>query len=284
MGGNPHLYHVQVLYAPYPVSIPKSLVKPNGGDIMLRTIIFMLQLVLIEILLLSVTSAHAQSAEDEWQFSLSPLFLWGMNVDGTAQIGPAEAPVGVTFDDVLENMHAVFTFHFEAKKRDWTFFSEYQYVDLQPSFDTPVGPIADLDLTVQMGELGAAYRVTTFSTTDVELLAGARYSRQDIKIRLEPGPGILDTNESWWDGFIGVRLISHINDKWTVISRGDIGAGGSDFVWNLAALVDYRFRNWGSVFFGYRWLDYDYDSGNGKDRYAYDALQQGPLGGVTLHW
>lgn len=250
----------------------------------MRSKAFMVHSMLIGVVLLSVSVARAQTPEDEWQFTLTPLFLWGMNVDGTAQLGPAEAPVGVDFDDVLEDLQAVFTVHFEAKKRDWTLIAEYQYVDLQPSFDTPVGPIAELDLTIQMGELGVAYRVATFNTTDVELLAGARYSRQDIDIDLDPGPEFIDTNESWWDGFFGLRVFAHINDKWTFIGRGDIGAGGSDFVWNIAATFDYRFRDWGSVFFGYRWLDYDYDSGSGKDRYAYDALQQGPLAGLSFHW
>ena len=250
----------------------------------MRSKTLMVHAIVIGVVLLSTSIVWAETTDDEWQFTLSPLFLWGMNVDGSAQIGPVEAPVGVNFDDVLENMNGVFTVHFEAKKRDWTFFAEYQYVDLQPSFDTPVGPIADLDLTVQMGELGVAYRVATFKTTDVELLAGARYSRQDIEIDFDPGPEVIDTNESWWDGFFGLRVFAPINDKWTFIGRGDIGAGGSDFVWNIAAIVDYRFRDWGSVFFGYRWLDYDYDSGSGKDRYAYDAMQQGPLAGLSFHW
>ena len=67
-------------------------------------------------------------------------------------------------------------------------------------------------------------------------------------------------------------------------SRGDIGAGGSDFVWNVSFILDYQFRHWGSVFIGYRWLDFDYSSGSGPDRYAYNALQQGPLAGIGFHW
>ena len=47
----------------------------------------------------------------------------------------------------------------------------------------------------------------------------------------------------------------------------------------------YRFRDWGSVFAGYKWMDYNYDNGeNGLDRYAYDATQQGPLVGLNIHW
>lgn len=49
-------------------------------------------------------------------------------------------------------------------------------------------------------------------------------------------------------------------------------------------MFDYQFKDWGSVFFGYRWLDYDYDSGGGLDHYGYDALQQGPLAGLSFYW
>ena len=238
----------------------------------------------LALILPSLAVAQNSSGEDEWQFRLAPLFLWGMNIDGNTQIGRAEAPIDIEFDDVLENIQAVFTIHFEARKRDLTLFAEYQYVDLQPSFDTPVGPVAELDQTIQMGELGAAYKIATFGVTDLEVLAGARFTRQDLDIDLDPGPVILSTDESWVDGFAGVRFYTYLNEKWTLSGRCDIGAGGSDFVWNIAAMVDYRFRDWGSAFFGYRWLDYDYESGSQADFYSYNALQQGPLAGLAFYW
>lgn len=46
----------------------------------------------------------------------------------------------------------------------------------------------------------------------------------------------------------------------------------------------YRFNDWGSVFAGWKWLDYDYETGSGLNRYAYDARQQGPLAGLSIHW
>ena len=232
----------------------------------------------------SAMAADAKSSDDEWHFTLSPLFLWGMNIDGTSQIGPEDAPLNIDFGDVLDNLSAVFTVHFEAQKGDWTLFAEYQYVDLDPSFESSSVVSADLDYQNQMGELGVAYRVATFGINDLEVLAGARYTRQDLQVDLNPGPVPVDITETWWDGFAGLRIFTHISDSWTFIGRADIGGGGSDFVWNLVGMFDYQFKDWGSVFFGYRWLDYDYDSGSGLDHYAYDALQQGPLAGLSFHW
>lgn len=45
-------------------------------------------------------------------------------------------------------------------------------------------------------------------------------------------------------------------------------------------MVDYRFKGWGSAFFGYRYMDIDYEGGG----YLYDAKQQGPQLGVALYW
>jgi hypothetical protein len=233
----------------------------------------------------SAMAAETTAPSDEWHFTLAPLFLWGMNVDGTSQIGPVSAPLEIGFtDDVLENLSAVFTVHFEAQKGDWTLFAEYQYVDLDPSVEISPVASADIDFQDQLGELGVAYKVATFGINDLEVLGGARYTRQDLKVNLNLGPVLVNVTETWWDGFAGLRIFTHISDSWTFIGRADIGGGGSDFVWNLVGMFDYQFKDWGSVFFGYRWLDYDYDSGSGLDRYAYDATQSGPLAGLSFYW
>ena len=74
-------------------------------------------------------------------------------------------------------------------------------------------------------------------------------------------------------------------EDWRLIGRADIGTGGSELVWILLGLFDYRFTNWGSVFFGYKVLDYDYDNElSGTERYVYDATLQGPLVGISFYW
>ena len=79
-------------------------------------------IVLISFLFFPVTQtlASRDRQPDDWQFALSPLFLWGMSVDGTTVIGPISAPLELDFkDDVFENLGAVFTVHFDAKKMIW---------------------------------------------------------------------------------------------------------------------------------------------------------------------
>ena len=244
-------------------------------------------IMLISLLFSSVTQTWAgrDPQPDEWQFALSPLFLWGMNLDGTTTIGPVTAPLELGFkDDVFENLAAVFTVHFEAKKNDLALFAEYQYVNLQPSSSIVNGPTVDVDFTIQAAEFAAGYHVVTWGNTDVEPILGFRYTYQALDAAPQGGSQLIDSTEDWWDVFGGVRLWTHFNEEWTLISRADIGVGGSDLVWNVSFIVDYQFKKWGSVFGGYRWMDFDYDSGSGPDRYAYDALQRGPLLGISFYW
>ena len=64
-----------------------------------------------------------------------------------------------------------------------------------------------------------------------------------------------------------------------------LGAGKTNRIWNVNAFFAYRFKHWGSVFAGYKWMDYDYqNSATGLDNNAYDARQQGPLMGLNIHW
>ena len=137
------------------------------------------------------------NSDDEWHFMVAPFFLWGQSTDGTTEIGPITTPLSLNFtDDVLENLSAVFTIHFEAQKGDWTIFTEYQYVDLDPSVATPIGSTADINFTSQLGEIGVAYQVATLGINDIQVLGGARYTRQDTDVKLNPGPQLVDVSES----------------------------------------------------------------------------------------
>ena len=235
-------------------------------------------------------AAPTQSAEqsDDWEFMVAPLFLWGMGIEGTTSIGPVSAPLDIEFKDALENLDGLFTIHFEAQKRDLALFAEYQYVNLGPEAQLPTGAKVNVSFKNTMAEFGAGYRVAGNDSNDVEIIGGTRYVKQELNASGLPSPPLpissLGTKESWWDVFVGGRVTSQLSDRWKFVGRADVGTGGSDVTWNLVGMFDYRFRDWGSVFFGYKWMDFDYEDGSGVNRYAYDATQQGPLAGLAFYW
>ena len=59
---------------------------------------------------------------------------------------------------------------------------------------------------------------------------------------------------------------------------------GSSFTWQVFPTVGIRLADWASLELGYRWLDIDYSTGEGRERFAYDVLTQGPVGGVAFRF
>jgi hypothetical protein len=237
--------------------------------------------------ILSCTT-QAQETQDEWEFQLAPLFLWGMSLNGESSIDGNVAAMDLDFkDDLLENMAGVFTLHFEARKQKVVLFAEYQYVSVDPDVEASIGPAtvnADIDFAVNSAELGGGYTVHQSGSTRWEVLGGLRWQEHDLDVDVE-GPDFLPSNikggDDWSHGFLGGRVTTEFGENWSFIARGDYGYGGSDNdALHVSLMADYRFKNWGSAFIGYRYMKYDYDGGG----YGYDAEQQGPQLGMVIYW
>ncbi|MEH6607942.1 MAG: hypothetical protein V7696_01130 [Halioglobus sp.] len=249
-------------------------------------------------MVLALVTAPAAANEEEWEFSVAPLFLWAKNIEGSSAIGGKEAPLDLDFqDDILDNLDSAFTVHFEAKKGVLTLYAEYNYAVLDPTTSNTIGPAqieAAVEFTDIMWEAGATWTFAQSRDSSWELLGGIRYMDQDIDVKIsrEGGPGIIPLpdriggGDDWWQGVAGLRYTATITDTWSLKVRGDLGYGDSD---NKSlhgiAFFDNRFRDWGSFFFGYRYLDTDYDNGrSGDSGYAFDGNQQGPVIGLNFHF
>ena len=255
------------------------------------TVYKLLSTLVLSMTLLAMKQAHAKSAtRDEWQFTLAPMFLWGVSMKGTARFEPLAVPLNLEFqDDAMNNLEAVFTWHFEIRKSDFALFVEHQYIDLVPTTALATGEQVNVGFKNIMVELASAYTLLKSAGTDWQILGGIRLTKQLLSINEIPSPASpvtsFNTDQRWTDVFIGGRVYTGITGNWKFIGRADVGAGGSDRVWNIVGMLDYTFTNWSSVFFGYRVLDYDYDNGEpGSTRYAFDGRQQGPLVGISFNW
>ena len=59
---------------------------------------------------------------------------------------------------------------------------------------------------------------------------------------------------------------------------------GSDFTWNVSALVHFQPWKYASIIAGYRVLDQDYEDGTGLSRFKYDMRLAGPVLGLNFVW
>lgn len=217
-----------------------------------------------------------------WEFQLAPLYIWFAGIEGNASLGPVNAPVSLSFGDVLENLSGIFTLHFEARKNKWSLFTDGMHLQLEPGTTLPNGAPVGVTVENDVIEVGAAYRVRD-AQPSVDLLAGARYTNLEVTGTFR---GVNVVDESWWDGFGGARMRYAFGETkdWSVAARADVGAGGSDLTWSAYALVAWQFARSASVTGGYKWLDYDYTNGTGLSRVDWNVTYQGPIVGIVFNW
>lgn len=174
----------------------------------------------------------------------------------------------------------------------------------------------DVDFEQTVIELGAAYEVWSSAAAGtpgrsaVEVLGGARYWRQELNVSVDvtasatlQGPlGIVDLSRSgnrvfaksgsvdWVDPFVGARVLYDVAPGQSAALRGDVGGfgAGSDFTWHVLAVYNWQLCVTDSykldAYVGYRALSVDYSEGTGTSRYEYDAVQHGPLFGMTMRF
>ena len=92
----------------------------------------------------SKTSPDADSDSSiakNWEFSLSPMYLWAASIDGHMTVNGIRVDVDQSFSDTLDNLDGALMFHFEGVHRQrWGFFADLMYIRLDPDdVSTPLG-------------------------------------------------------------------------------------------------------------------------------------------------
>lgn len=229
----------------------------------------------------SIGSANAET-ESEWKHTLVPMYLWGAGIEGTSQIGPVAAPVSIEFSDALDNLDTALTFHYEANKGKLGLMVDFFHLSLAPKSTLPNGAPVNVDLTNNIWEVGMIYRPDNVKGLDI--LYGLRGMEVQLDVGVGAAPQKSLADRDWIDVFVGLRKHVALSDKISFTGRGDIGTGDSDLVWNASLLFDYRFNKTVSMFGGYRWLDYDYSTGSGREHFSYDVTYQGPAIALRFDW
>jgi hypothetical protein len=221
------------------------------------------------------------AATPEWRFMVGT-YLWLPAMSGDVKVQGVESDVSVTLSDswdlIDENFNGGAILHLEATRERLTFFGDAMYLNLEHQGRGLFG-VRDVGFEQGIFELGAAYAVIDRPLIEnlefglrLEPLAGARINYLDASADF-PLLIDFDDDKTWVDGFIGARAQLQLTPSWALFARGDIGAGGSDFVWNTIAGIDIRLADWASFYAGYRALSTDYSSGD----FEYDMILYGPF-------
>jgi hypothetical protein len=202
-------------------------------------------------------------AQEGWQWSITP-YIWATDVSEDLILdGAVVGGEDTEFGDLVDKIDSSLQLHFEGSREKWGLFTDINYVELSDSETGEMG-LGRLDVNIEEAvfELGAIYRPGG-RTGRFDLLFGARLMDVAEDYRLQVGdlpPTSTSVDESYLDALIGARYQIPLSDRWGISLRGDISAGGTDFMWTAQGLVGWRFgakRN-SAVFLGYRYRDTKY--------------------------
>jgi hypothetical protein len=129
-------------------------------------------------------------------------------------------------------------------------------------------------------------------TLVVDPYAGARYTYLSLENEFKRLGREDSADKHWVDPIVGVRTLWKLTPRWNVNLLGDVGgfgiSGSSDFSWQAAGLLGYRFGLFGddnaNVLVGYRALHQDYQDGSGRDEFKWDVIIHGPVIGLAINF
>jgi hypothetical protein len=252
-----------------------------------------------------------------WTLSVTP-YSWLAGLNGSTTVKGRATDIDVGAFEVLGDLHGMpWMSYAEARSGPLALYNDIVYAPLSvggsaarsfghATLDATLG----VDIRQSIIELGAAYEIATWrsgldvlpGTTAIDVLAGARYWRQDAAVNLAL-TGTLDVaglvlsrgraiaragDVDWVDPLVGLRVRQQLAPGQELLLRGDVGGFdvGSQFSWNALAAYSFQIGVYRSLTFsgmlGYRALAVDYAKGSGVTRYEYDIVQHGPLVGLTV--
>jgi hypothetical protein len=222
------------------------------------------------------TPAGAQAPSDKWDVTVAPYFM-GAAMSGTTAVRGREVDVDVSASDIFSNLQFGAMGLVVARKGKWGLGGDAIWMALgstvrNTNVDFNQGAFAFYGLR----RLGAA----------ADLTFGMRVNTLQGKLTFNALGVEASQDKTWVDPLVGLILHSSGEHRVQLKVYTEIGGFGvgSDFTWQIFPTLGFKFTDRFSLEVGYRWLDIDYSTGDGNERFAYDVLAQGPIGGLAFRF
>jgi len=227
----------------------------------------------------SITTAQTESG---WS-NQGLLYLLGPTLDGTTGVGDLQTEVDLGMSDVFDAIDKGLLGMYRGEGERWGMLVDVVYMDLKMDAEGSRGVLSgELELEQTLAIASATWRLNE----SLQLMGGAMYADLSTDIALT-GPQttrMASISEDWLDPLVGVLFETPVGAGWEFSGSAQVGGFGvgSDLVVILSGAMFYRFNDWSSLSLGYRYLDFDYDDGEGANRFKFDMKQHGPLIGVRF--
>ena len=224
----------------------------------------------------AVLLASSASAQD-WDWRITP-YLWGLGIEGDIALGPVGRDVNVEFADVLDVLAGTALIHVEAQKGEHILFGDLNWLKVEPEDEiATIGGVAEAEMDSTILEMGYAR-----DSDGIGFEAGLRYWDFDIEIDPALAAGII-RGDSWVDVFGGFRHKRDLSQKWSMTTRGNLGAGGSDL--SVGFQIDFarELERGNAVVAGFKLIEVDYEKSNVRGiPFVLDATFFGATVGFTF--
>lgn len=234
--------------------------------------------------------ALAQTS-DAWKWTFAPMYFWASELSGESTVRNTTTPVFLSFGDAIDHLGASFSFHLEGQKGRVGFFGDLDRIRLSGSsqftvqLPSPRTIEGELDLANTFIEVGGSYLVN--EGRNVAVIGGLRTFTIGTEIEFTGANNAfspVDASRTAVNVFGGVTYRPEINEKWTFLSRADLG-GGSGLSWSAFLGFEFRPKPWAGLVFGYKGEGVDFGSDTDDENLQkYDVTYYGPIFGLNFHW
>jgi hypothetical protein len=222
------------------------------------------------------TPAAAQAPGDKWDVTVAPYFM-GAAMSGTTAVRGREVDVDVSASDIFSNLQFGAMGLVVARKGKWGFGADAIWMALGTT-------VRNTNVDFNQGAF-AVYGLRRLGSA-ADLTLGMRVNTLQGNLEFKTLGVDVSQDKTWVDPLVGLILRSPREHRVHAQVYTEIGGFGlgSDFTWQIFPTVGLKFNDCVSLEVGYRWLDMDYKAGDGNERFAYDVLTQGPVGGLAFRF
>jgi len=245
------------------------------------------------ILAASALQVQAEAEEsilsDDWKFD-AQVYIWAPAFSGDLNNGTT---FDVPFSTMVDNLKMGFYGSFEARKNKWLVFTDVVYLNIgakAPDRANRVVSFSDIEVNMDGGAINlvGGYNLFVKGKSRTDLIAGVRYLDLgsdfglNITRRGEITPVFVPIDMGTaLDVIIGVKGNYTFAHRWSIPYHVDIGAGDSDFTWQVLSGISYQAADWVDVALTYRHMEWDLTSTDG----ILDNVNfSGPSIGATFHF
>jgi hypothetical protein len=198
-------------------------------------------------------------------------------MSGTTAVRGREVDVDVSASDIFSNLQFGAMGLVVARKGKWGLGGDAIWMALGST-------VRETNVDLNQGAF-AFYGLRRLGSA-ADLTLGMRVNTLQGKLEFKTLGVDVSQDETWVDPLVGLTLRSAREHRVRLQLYTEIGGFGvgSDFTWQIFPTLGIKLTDRLSLEVGYRWLDMDYSTGDGNERFAYDVLTQGPIGGLAFRF